>query len=308
MPRRRHRQGLSRCHPLYGEADHPHGARTALTNCPGLVREAGLKVVLTGEGADEVFAGYDIFRKRASAASAAGSPARASGRTSSASSTLSARFAAAVGRVPRRLFRRRRRCPSTTRSFRIGHASRARRQPDVLLSDLRAELKGYDAAEELVSRLPPPLAAGIRCIRPNISKAASCCPDIFSRARATAWRWRMGSRAVSRSSTTALVEFAAKLPPDMKLRGLVEKHILREATKDLLPPAIGRRTKQPYRAPDSHSFSGAGELDYVRSAMSGTRVAAGGLFNAKAVTKPLREMPVAPRSGFRDNAAFVGVL
>src|SRR6185503_10566037 len=28
-----------------------------------LVRQAGIKVVLTGEGADEMFAGYDIFRE-----------------------------------------------------------------------------------------------------------------------------------------------------------------------------------------------------------------------------------------------------
>ena len=29
----------------------------------GLVRECGFKVVVTGEGADEVLAGYDIFRE-----------------------------------------------------------------------------------------------------------------------------------------------------------------------------------------------------------------------------------------------------
>src|SRR5205823_4971095 len=29
----------------------------------GIVREAGLKVVLTGEGADELLAGYDVFRE-----------------------------------------------------------------------------------------------------------------------------------------------------------------------------------------------------------------------------------------------------
>jgi asparagine synthetase B (glutamine-hydrolysing) len=29
----------------------------------GLVHEAGIKVVLTGEGADEMFAGYDLFRE-----------------------------------------------------------------------------------------------------------------------------------------------------------------------------------------------------------------------------------------------------
>ncbi len=31
--------------------------------CPSRVRAEGLKVVLTGEGADEIFAGYDIFKE-----------------------------------------------------------------------------------------------------------------------------------------------------------------------------------------------------------------------------------------------------
>ena len=39
--------------------------RTAPSSHPlsRLVREAGIKVVLTGEGADEMFAGYDLFRE-----------------------------------------------------------------------------------------------------------------------------------------------------------------------------------------------------------------------------------------------------
>ena len=105
-----------------------------------------------------------------------------------------------------------------------------------------------------------------------------------------------------------LVEFAAGLPPEMKLKGLVEKHILREATKDLLPPSISRRAKQPYRAPDSHSFVGAGAADYVRAAMGEAQVAAGGLFNPKAVAKLHEKCSARPASGFRDNAAFVGIL
>ena len=51
-----------------------------------------------------------------------------------------------------------------------------------------------------------------------------------------------------------VVEFTARIPPELKLRGLREKHILREATQQLLPSRISRRTKQPYRAPDSQSF------------------------------------------------------
>src|SRR4029077_9130878 len=38
-------------------------APAPLLGLSGAVREAGLKVVLAGEGADELFAGYDIFRE-----------------------------------------------------------------------------------------------------------------------------------------------------------------------------------------------------------------------------------------------------
>ncbi len=38
-------------------------APAPLLRLAGAVREAGLKVVLTGEAADELFAGYDIFRE-----------------------------------------------------------------------------------------------------------------------------------------------------------------------------------------------------------------------------------------------------
>ena len=38
-------------------------APAPLLHLSGSVRASGLKVVLTGEGADELFAGYDIFRE-----------------------------------------------------------------------------------------------------------------------------------------------------------------------------------------------------------------------------------------------------
>lgn len=53
-----------------------------------LVRESGMKAVLTGEGADEVFAGYDIFREAKSAVFARGNRNRTSGRNYFASFIL----------------------------------------------------------------------------------------------------------------------------------------------------------------------------------------------------------------------------
>ena len=42
--------------------------------------------------------------------------------------------------------------------------------------------------------------------------------------------------------------------------------------------------------------------------MSEDAIAAGGLFNAKAVAKLYEKCRSRPASGFRDNAAFVGIL
>jgi asparagine synthase (glutamine-hydrolysing) len=46
-----------------------------------------------------------------------------------------------------------------------------------------------------------------------------------------------------------LVEFAAALPPRMKLRGFTTKWILREAVKSILPPAILTRKKMGFPVP-----------------------------------------------------------
>jgi asparagine synthase (glutamine-hydrolysing) len=55
-----------------------------------------------------------------------------------------------------------------------------------------------------------------------------------------------------------LVEFAAALPPRMKLRGFTTKWILREAIKGLLPPDILTRRKMGFPVPFGHWMRGAG--------------------------------------------------
>jgi asparagine synthase (glutamine-hydrolysing) len=105
-----------------------------------------------------------------------------------------------------------------------------------------------------------------------------------------------------------VVEFAAALAPEMKLKGLAEKHILRVAMKDMLPPQIGSRPKQPYRAPDSRAFTGKGALDYVAKALGAERLEATGLFDPKATMALHAKCASGRAAGFRDNAAFVGIL
>ncbi|MCA1442469.1 asparagine synthase (glutamine-hydrolyzing) [Ensifer sp. IC4062] len=293
----------------YAERPVLRTAPSPLYQLSGLVRDSGLKVVLTGEGADEVFAGYDIFKEarvRRFCGRQPGSRMRPHlfrklypylpGLKQQSSEYLAAFFGAGNDPLDDPLFSHRPRLKGTaaTKMFFSG--------------DLRAMLTGYDAADELISRLPEAFGRWHPLHQGQYLESRFLLPGYILSSQGDRMAMAHGVEGRFPFLDHRLVEFAAGLPPEMKLKGLVEKHILREATKDLLPPSIGKRTKQPYRAPDSHSFSGPGELDYVRTAMGEEAIAAGGLFNAKAVTKLYEKCRTRPASGFRDNAAFVGIL
>jgi asparagine synthase (glutamine-hydrolysing) len=105
-----------------------------------------------------------------------------------------------------------------------------------------------------------------------------------------------------------VVEFAARIPPRMKLKGLREKYILRRALGRHLPAAVAERPKQPYRAPDSESFVGAGAPGYVGELLSAQAIARAGYFSPQPVQKLLAKCCAGGPIGAGDNMAFVGVL
>ncbi|RWP43944.1 MAG: asparagine synthase (glutamine-hydrolyzing) [Mesorhizobium sp.] len=284
-------------------------APAPLYQLSGLVREAGLKVVLTGEGADEVFAGYDIFREARVRRFCARQPASRirpqlfrrlypylPGLQQQSVEYLAAFFGAGNAALDDPLFSHRPRF-KTTAAAKIFFSG-----------DLRATLKGYDAAEELVSRLPQAFSLWHPLHQAQYLESRFLLPGYILSSQGDRMAMAHGIEGRFPYLDHRLVEFAARLPPDMKLKGLVEKHILRKAAGHLLPSAIRERAKQPYRAPEARSFVGAGELDYVSDLLSEASIAAGGLFNAKAVASLHEKCRTQPASGFRDNAAFVGIL
>jgi asparagine synthase (glutamine-hydrolysing) len=106
-----------------------------------------------------------------------------------------------------------------------------------------------------------------------------------------------------------VVEFACRLPPRLKLRGLHEKVLLKKAAAAEIPPAVLKRTKQPYRAPDSASFFSDGRpLEYVAEFLGEARIRDAGVFEPAAVTKLFEKCRSGRAIGFADNMAFVGVL
>lgn len=106
-----------------------------------------------------------------------------------------------------------------------------------------------------------------------------------------------------------LIEFAAQLPPTFKLRGLDEKHILKRAMRDLLPPEIWNRPKRPYRAPIHKSFFPDGRpLAWVAELLAPDAIAATGYFNAEAVQSLSNKVQRFGQLGETDDMALVGVL
>jgi asparagine synthase (glutamine-hydrolysing) len=274
-----------------------------------LVRKEGFKVVLTGEGADEVFAGYDIFKEAAVRRFCARNPNSRirphlfrklypylPGLKQQSPDYLAAFFGTGLDRIDDPLF---------------SHGPRLRGTAAAKMfysGELRAQLQGYDAAAELAANLPPEFPRWHPLHQAQYLETAFLLPGYILSSQGDRMAMAHGVEGRFPFLDHRLVEFAARIPASMKLKGLTEKHILREATKDLLPASIAKRTKQPYRAPDSQSFSSEAAPAYVAAALAPNAVADCGLFNPKAVAKLHEKCRRQGISGFRDNAAFIGVL
>lgn len=275
----------------------------------GLVRDKGIKVVLTGEGADEVFAGYDLFKEdkvRRFAARQPGSARRPllfkrlypylPNLQNQSADYLTAFFGVTPDLLsdPLASHRPRFRSTSAAKIFFSG--------------DLRATLSGYDAAAALAQTLPERFGRWHPQHQAQYLESRFLLPGYILSSQGDRMAMAHGVEGRFPFLDHRLMALAASLPPHLTLKGLVEKHILRKATAHLLPESIGSRTKQPYRAPDSQAFAAATDARYVGAALAPEAIAETGLFNPQAVAKLVAKAGTSGVEGFRDNTAYVGIL
>lgn len=284
-------------------------APAPLLRLSSLVHEQGLKVVLTGEGADEVFAGYDIMKEAKIRRFCAAEPnsvrrplllqrlySYLPGLTAQSQTYLEAFFRARAEEVGDPLF---------------SHLPRFRNTAGAKLffsNDLRQQLGDYDAMDELRATLPAEFSRWHPLEQAQYLETAYLLPGYILSSQGD--RVAMANAVEGRFPFLdhRVVEFAARIAPRLKMKVLREKHILRQATRNLLPPLIGNRPKQPYRAPDALSFVGGSTPRYVETSLSENAVGKAGYFNSHAVAKLHRKCSAAANIGFRDNVAFVGIL
>jgi asparagine synthase (glutamine-hydrolysing) len=85
-----------------------------------------------------------------------------------------------------------------------------------------------------------------------------------------------------------VVEFAARLPRRMKLRGLVQKHLLKRVMQGVLPEPILRRKKMGFGVPIDHWLRG--ELrEMAYDVLLAPRALSRGYFRADALRRLLDE-------------------
>ena len=276
------------------------------------VRETEFKVVLTGEGADELFGGYGIFQEamiRRFWARQPDSRMRPAllGRVypylsrdlAQGGGFMAGFFREGLQDVDDPLYSHRPRFRTTARALRF------------LSPEVRASATEIGEPEaRLLARLPADFDQVGPLGRAQYLEIATFMTGFLLHSQGD--RMLMANSVEGRFPflDVHVAEFAASLPERLRLRDLEEKHLLRRAVGPLLPREIGDRPKRPYRAPILRAFFGDTAPPYVRDLLTPERVAASGLLAPQAVARLAAkcERFVDTSLGEGDEMALVGVL
>ena len=273
-----------------------------------LVHDNHIKVVLTGEGSDEFLGGYDIYKEDKIRRFWARQPDSTwrpllfqrlypyiADLSRSQSSYLTAFFGQGLADVDQ---------PGNSHYLRWRNTARAQR---FFSAELRESLAAYDPVAEFVSSLNGAVPKS-----GSLAQAQYIEVTTFMSAYLLS---SQGDRMMSANSVEGrfpfldhrVIEFCSRLPPQLKIRGLREKYILKKSAHGLLPPPIYQRFKQPYRAPIHSAFSSR-PLDYVQALLSAEALSASGYFNPPSVERLWRKCTAGGHISETEDMALVGIL
>ncbi len=277
-----------------------------------LVSENGFKVVVTGEGADEVFGGYNIF-KEAKVRYFWGMRPESRIRPLLLSRLYPYVFKdSSRGRLfVQKFFSVK---PEDLQDPFFSHRIRWKnsgKNVSFLSEDIQAEFNGYDPLDELVKHLPSGFAMWDWLSRAQLLETEIFLSNYLLSSQGD--RMAMAHAVEIRLPYLdfRVMDFAARLPAQWKIKGLNEKYILKEASVGLVTDAVRKRPKQPYRAPIRQVFFGNGsQKDYVDDFLSERSLNTTGFFNPKKVALLVNKLRKAepPVSSEFQNMAFVGIL
>lgn len=274
------------------------------------VHECGFKVALTGEGADEVFVGYDLFKEGKIRRFWAQQP------DSVWRWRLFARLYSYLARSPgssphfaRVFFGQRLTDLENPFYAHLARWSTTRGIFGLLAPDFAAALSDPNPEEELRRALPEGFANWDGVARDQYIEVKTLLEGYLLSSQGD--RVALAHAVESRLPYLdyRVIEFMNSLGSRYKLRGLHEKVLLRRALTGLIPDPILTRVKQPYRAPESRCFFHEGKpLPYVAELLSAANLKRSGYFRPEAVQRLVTKCGAGRALGAGDNMAFVAVV
>jgi asparagine synthase (glutamine-hydrolysing) len=220
------------------------------------VRDAGIKVVFTGEGADEMLGGYPYFRVDAlndnSSFSAAERDALIDQMVGANPATRALLMPTQVSSPEMKAIERRLGWLPAT--LNVGAAMMNGAAP-LYRDDLAVRIQGYRPMLSALDRLP--LAQRVvgrdRLNQMLYVNAKTVLPNFILNYLAD--RMEMAHSIEGRVPFLDhhVADAAARVPVNMKVQGIREKHVLREAAKDVLIPEVYDRQKHPFTTPPTRA-------------------------------------------------------
>lgn len=277
-----------------------------------LVRAQGIKVVLTGEGADEMFAGYDLFREAKIRRFWAKHPdSKLRPRLLERLYPYLVRSPVQTQALARQFFGR-----ELSRASEPGFAHGPRwSSTSALLRLFRRETRERAGAEHVVTELLEGLPPAFMGWSPLAQDQFLECTTLLSPYLLSAQgdRMLMGHSVEGRFPflDREVVALANALPDEYKLRVLDEKHVLKRVARELVPSEIIDRKKQPYRAPDAPAFFGEHAPAWVDELTSEAALERSGVFEpraALALIAKCRARAAGEAVSNADNMSLVGLL
>ena len=277
-----------------------------------LVRNNHFKVVLTGEGADEMLAGYNIFKEDRVRRFWAKHP------DSRMRPMLLERlypyiFSKGNGKAKAYLHSFFKRSLSNTDSPVFSHWVRWQ-NANSLKGFFTKELSSQSSLDSFIAKYEETLPNDFKAWKP-LSKAQYTEICIFLSNYLLS---SQGDRMAMAHSVEGrypfldhrVIEFAARLPSRLKLNGLTEKFILKQAARNHIPKEVIERPKQPYRAPIGHCFFGPGAPAYVDEMFSSNSLKQSGYFDLDKVSRLVSKCRQLKGNltSERENMAVVGIL
>ena len=162
----------------------------------------------------------------------------------------------------------------------------------LLSQDLKAELSDYDPIEAIANEIDGSMLEG----RHALDKAQYTWSKTQLEGQILNWGGDRVDMANSMESRPAfldhhLAEAATRIPPEYRIKGNIEKYVLREAVKGVLPEVLYKREKFAFMAPPAHTDEKKqAKLDeLLEEYASPTKVKQAGLFDPQQVDTFINE-------------------